>query len=37
MTTLKGILGIHEMKHTKVKIAKIRKTMPPDQYFLDSM
>jgi hypothetical protein len=37
MTTLKGILGIQEMKQTTVKIAKIRKTIPPDQYFLDSM
>ena len=37
MTTLNGILGIHEMKHTTVKILKSKKTIPPDQYLLDSM
>jgi hypothetical protein len=37
MTTLKGILGIQEMKQMTVKIAKRRKTIPPDQYFLDNM
>jgi hypothetical protein len=37
MTTLNGILGIHEMKHMTVKIEKRRKTIPPDQYLLDSM
>ena len=37
MTTLKGILGIQEIKQTTVKIEKRRKTIPPDQYLLDSM
>jgi hypothetical protein len=37
MTTLKGILGIQEMKHTTVKMEKRRKTIPPDQYLLDNM
>jgi hypothetical protein len=37
MTTLNGILGIHEMKHMTVKIEKRRKTIPPDQYLLDNM
>jgi hypothetical protein len=37
MTTLNGILGIHEMKHITVKIEKRRKTIPPDQYLLDNM
>jgi hypothetical protein len=30
MTTLKGILGIQEMKHITVKIEKRRKTIPPE-------
>lgn len=37
MTTLKGMRGIQVMKHINVKMAKIKKTIPPDQYFLDSM
>jgi hypothetical protein len=30
MTTLKGILGIQDMKHMTVKIEKRRKTIPPE-------
>jgi hypothetical protein len=37
MTTLKGIRGIQLMKQMTVKMAKIKNTIPPDQYFLDSM
>ena len=35
--TENGILGIQVMKQIRVKIANSKNTIPPDQYFLDSI
>jgi hypothetical protein len=37
MRTEKGIRGIQEMKQMMVKTEKRRNTIPPDQYFRESM